>query len=137
MLGLELEVRSRLDLTPPWTRLLVRHAAFLLTRYQVGHDGLTPWRRLTGRAWNGHAFHFFEKVMGRLAFKKPSTDRKASREKKQLVARSLPGVWLGVYPRTGLHIIAIDSGEAIRVRTMLRNMRVIRAIFPGWRLNTR
>ena len=52
LLGLELEVRSRLDLTLPVANWLVRHAAFVLTRYQVGHDGLTPWRRLTGRAWN-------------------------------------------------------------------------------------
>ena len=52
LLGLELKVRSRLDLTLPVAKWLVRHAAFVLTRYQVGHDGLTPWRRLTGRAWN-------------------------------------------------------------------------------------
>ena len=61
LLGLEAKVRSRLDLTLPWSRWRVRHAAFILTRYQVGHDGLTPWRRLTGRAWNGHVFHFGEK----------------------------------------------------------------------------
>ena len=29
----------------------------------------------------------------------------------------MPGVLLGVYPRTGEHIIALESGEAIRVRT--------------------
>ena len=27
-------------------------------------------------------------------------------------------MWLGVYPRTGEHIIALESGEAIRVRTV-------------------
>ena len=52
--------------------------------------------------------------------KKQSTDRKASRGKKKLAARSLPGVWLGVYPRTGEHIIALETGEAIRVRTVHR-----------------
>ena len=40
--GLEAKARSRLGLTLPWSRWLVRHAAFILTRYQVGHDGLTP-----------------------------------------------------------------------------------------------
>ena len=43
-----------------------------------------------------------------------------SRGKKKLAARSLPGIWLGVYPRTGEHIIALESGEAIRVRTVHR-----------------
>ena len=64
-------------------------------KYQVGHDGQTPWRRLTGRAWSGYIFHFGEKVMGRLALKKPSTERTAKRWKK-MAARSLPGIWLGV-----------------------------------------
>ena len=50
LLGLEAKLRGRLDLTLPWARWLVRHAAFVLTRFQVGHDGLTPWRRLIGRA---------------------------------------------------------------------------------------
>ena len=114
------KVRSRLDLTLPWSRWLVRHAAFVLTRYQVGHDGLTPWRTLTGRAWNSHVFHFGEKVMGRLVLKKPSIDRTDSRGKTKLASRSLPSVWLGVYPRTGEHIVALESGEAIRVRTVHR-----------------
>ena len=58
--------------------------------------------------------------MGRLALNKPSINRKATRGKKKLAARSLPGVWLGVYPRTGEHIIAVETGEAIRVRTVHR-----------------
>ena len=58
--------------------------------------------------------------MGRLAFKKPSTDRTVFREKKKLATRSLPGVWPGVYPRAGEHIVALESGEAIRVRTVHR-----------------
>ena len=65
-------------------------------------------------------FHFGESVMGRLSIKKPSNKKKASRGKKKLAARSLPGTWLGVYPRTGEHIIALASGEAIRVRTVHR-----------------
>ena len=58
--------------------------------------------------------------MGRLSIKKPSNKKKASRGKKKLAARSLPGIWLGVYPRTGEHIVALASGEAIRVRIVHR-----------------
>ena len=58
--------------------------------------------------------------MGRLlALKTPSSVRKASRGKK-LAVRSLPGVWLGIYPRTGKHIIALETCEAIRVRAVHR-----------------
>ena len=87
----------------------------------MGHDGQTPWSRLTGKDWSGYVFNFGEKVMGRLAFlKKPSTDRKASRGKKKLAVRSLPGVWLGVYLRIGEHIIALETVEAISVRAVHR-----------------
>ena len=87
MLALEARLRQRLDLRLPIVRWLVRHAAFVLTRYQVGHDGLTPWRRLTGRTWNGVVAEFGEQVMGRLALKKPSTDRKVKRGKRKLAER--------------------------------------------------
>ena len=93
--GLSAKLRGRVDLTLLWAMWLVRHAAFVLTRSQVGHDGLTPWRRLICRTWNGYVFHFGEKVLGKLALKKPSTNRKVFRGKKKLGARSLPGVWLG------------------------------------------
>ena len=120
ILGLEAKLKCRVDVSLPIVKWIVRHAAFVLTRFQVGHDGLTPWRRLTGKSWNGQMFHFGESVMGRLSFKKPGNKKKASRGKKKLAARSLPGIWLGVYPRTGEHIVALESGEAIRVRTVHR-----------------
>ena len=93
LLGFEAKLKGRLDLSLPWARWLIRHASFVLTRYQVGHDGQTPWRRLTGKEWTGYAFNFGEKVMGRLALKKSSTDRKVKRGKKKLAARSLPLVF--------------------------------------------
>ena len=120
VLALEARLRQRLDLRLPIVRWLVRHAAFVLTRYQVGHDGLTPWRRLTGRTWNGVVAEFGEQVMGRLAFKKPSTDRKVKRGKRKLAERCVRGTWVGIFPRTGEHVIVLPSGEAIRVRTIHR-----------------
>ena len=50
LLGLEAKLRGRFDLSLPWVRWLIRHAAFVLTRYQVGHGGQSPWR-LTGKDW--------------------------------------------------------------------------------------
>ena len=58
--------------------------------------------------------------MGKLALKKPSTDRKVKRGKKKLAERCVKGTWIGIFPRTGEHVIALPSGEAIRVRTIHR-----------------
>ena len=120
VLALEARLRLRLDLQLPIVRWLVRHAAFVFTRYQVGHDGFTPWRRLTGRTWNGVVAEFGEQVMGKLALKKPSTDRKVKKGKRKLAERSVRGTWVGIFPRTGEHVIVLPSGEAIRVRTIHR-----------------
>ena len=34
--------------------------------------------------------------------------------------RCVKGTWVGIFPRTGEHIIVLPSGEAIRVRTVHR-----------------
>ena len=135
LLALESRVKCKIDPGLPIVRWLIRHAAYLLTRYSVGHDGLTAWRRLTGKSWKGTAFEFGERVYGKLALKRSSTQRKTKRGKKKLAARSVEGVYLGVYPRTGEHIIEKADGEAIRVRTVNRmieekrwNADVIKAV---------
>ena len=48
VLALEARLRLKLDLTLPILRWLISHAAFIIIRYQVGHDGHTAWRRFTG-----------------------------------------------------------------------------------------
>ena len=39
VLALEARIRVKLNLKLPIVRWLIRHAAFVITRYQVGHDG--------------------------------------------------------------------------------------------------
>ena len=78
-------------------RWLIRHAAFIITRYQVGHDGHTAWRRLTGKAWNGTVAEFGKQVFGKLALKQPSTERKVKRGKRKLSERSVQGRWIGIH----------------------------------------
>ena len=120
MLGLEARLKENLDPGLPFVQWLVRHAAFLLTRYSVGHDGLTPWRRLTGRNQTGVVVELGERVFAKLSLKRPATKRKAKRGKKKLAARSVEGIWAGIYPRTGEHIVIRHDGEAIRARTVHR-----------------
>ena len=120
VLALEARLKTKLDLSLPIVKWIIRHAAFLHSRYCVGHDGLTPIRRLTGRTWKGLIVEFGEKVLGKLAMKKPSTDKKVKRGKKKLASRSVEGIYVGIYPRTGEHLIVKKSGEVIRVRTVNR-----------------
>ena len=79
VLALEARLRLKLDLKLPVVRQLIKHSAFIITRYQVGHDSHTAWRRLTGKAWSGTVAEFGEQVFGKLALKKPSTKRKVKR----------------------------------------------------------
>ena len=76
LLGLEARLRGKVDLKLPIVKWLIRHAAFVKTRYQVGHDGFTALKRLTGRTWDGIVMEFGEQVRGKLAMKKPSTEKK-------------------------------------------------------------
>ena len=57
-------------------------------------------------------------MLGKPALKKPSNNNKVKRGKKKLVERSVRGIWLGIIPKTGEHVIAKADGEAIRVRTV-------------------
>ena len=120
VLALEARLKTKLDLTLPIIKWVIRHAAFLHSKYCVGHDGLTPYRRLMGRTWSGVAIEFGEKVLGKLALKKSSTQKKTKSGKRKLANRSVEGVYVGVYHRTGEHIIVKKDGEAIRVRTINR-----------------
>ena len=120
LLGLEARLKQNLDPGIPFMKWLLRHAAFLLTRYSVGKDGLTPWRRLTGRNQAGTIVELGERVFAKLSLKRPATKRKAKHGKRKLAARSVEGIWAGIYPRTGEHLVIRHDGEAIRVRTIHR-----------------
>ena len=41
---------------------LAKSAAFVLTHFQVGRNGLMPWRRPTGRPWKGTVADFRGKL---------------------------------------------------------------------------
>ena len=66
---LTLEARLKVSVTAehPMMKFAFRHTAFLLTGFEVGQDGLTPLRRLTGPNWTGAAFEIGEMVLGKLA----------------------------------------------------------------------
>ena len=92
------------------------HSAYLLSRFSVGHDGMTPYERTTGRKWRRPLVEFGELVLAKLALRRVGHG-KTKRQKKKLVGRSIEAVWVGQVGRTGEHIVVKPSGDAVRCRT--------------------
>ena len=120
---LKIALEARLGVTLPQSSKVmewaIRHAAFLITRYSVGHDGMAGWERLNGRKWNRCIVEFAEVVLGKLATRRVGKGR-SKRQKNKLAERSVRGVWVGQATRTGEHIIVKESGDAVRCRTITR-----------------
>ena len=72
------------------------------------------------RNWNGMLVDFAESVYAKLPLKKPATVKKGKKTKRKMVERSIHAIWLGIYPRTGEHIVMKENGDAVRVRTVNR-----------------
>ena len=47
-----------------------------------------------------------------------SRNKNKRKRKRKLAAHSVVGTWLGVYLRTGEHVIEVADGTPIRVRTI-------------------
>ena len=82
-----------------WT-WLARHVGWLITRYNTGIDGLTPYRRLYGKAYSGSICRFGEWVH----------HKRAGRPSSRVEARWDLGVWLGKQEATDEHVLGTESG---------------------------
>ncbi len=118
-IGLESRLREPISDESPVIEWIIPHAAYLLTRFQVAHDGMTPFERLTGRKWRRPLVEFGEVVFAKLALKKVAKGSK-KRHKRKLAPRAVLGTWVGQIGRTGEHIVIKQSGDAIRCRTIRR-----------------
>ena len=85
----------------PW---LIEHAAFLLNRGEVGHDGKTAYTRLFGKPNKGAGNEFGERVHYKW------------RVDTSLRARWEDGIWLGRRWGTMTHIVAVSADEVVEVR---------------------
>ena len=75
--ALEVWLQLRISAKLPLMIWLVRHTAWGLTHFQVGHDGFTAWRRLSGRPWKGTVAEFGKHVISKLIKKKRISAEKA------------------------------------------------------------
>ena len=57
----------RLLLKHPAVVWLIRHVAWLITRYNTGRDGCSPFRRIFGKPYNGSICKFGEQVHYKLS----------------------------------------------------------------------
>ena len=98
---------------------MICHAAYQLTKFSIGHDGMTAQERLTGRKWRTPMVEFGEVVLAKLAPNRIGRGKK-KQQKSKLAARSIRGVWVGQLGRTGEHVIVKQNGDAVRCRTIRR-----------------
>ena len=89
---------------------LVRHASSTMLRYEMGADGMTPYRRIKGKPFAAKVCKFGECVW----YLKPKS---AGREKAEY--RWAEGIWLGIRDESGEHIIGTEGG-IIKARTIRR-----------------
>ena len=82
----------------PW---IVKHAAALLNRFQLGLDGMTPHRRLRGKKFNRAMVEFGECIW----YLKPGTKGKYKKD-----TRWANGVFLGVREESGEYVIGTPEG---------------------------
>ena len=104
---------------------IIRHAAWLLTRYLVKLDGRTPYERLRGREYRGEIAEGFETVHYKVA----------STQKGKLDPQSSIGVWLCKSLMSDEHLIGTDQGIR-RCRSIWRrpeNKRWEKKTFEGFK----
>ena len=89
------------------TTWMIEHAADLITKYQVGQDGMTPFERLRGRAYRGEVFGFGQCVLRRVTGKVQGG---------VMEPRWKPAVWLGKRFVTDEHVISLEDGKVVRAR---------------------
>ncbi|CAK0903822.1 unnamed protein product [Prorocentrum cordatum] len=93
----------KVELKPsePISSWLARHAGWILTRFTVREDGLTPYRRLKGRDCHGQIAEFAETAMHKLP---PGAAGK-------MEARWGKGIWLGKANVSDEHMIGTPRGR--------------------------
>ena len=78
---LPLEARIGVTIPEPSAVMdwVIEHAAYVLTRFSVGHDGMTPYERPTGRKWVRLMVEICEVVLAKFALPKLGHGKRRAR----------------------------------------------------------
>ena len=114
-LALERRTGEKLPTNSPMMQWASEHAPFLISRYQLGHDGKTAYRRLMGKDAKNKIVEFGEQVLA-----KPMRSKRMKR-KVALRSKWVAATWVGATRNSNEHIVVLaEGGPAIRVRTVKR-----------------
>ena len=107
--ALEERLQVKVDTGHPIFGWLVEHSVDLVTKFQVGEDGLTAYQRLKKRPYNGEVLDFGTRVWHRVPGKPRGGDMRW---------RWLEGTWVGTRFHSNEHVVIMDDGRAVRARAV-------------------
>jgi len=108
-LALERRIKIVIDVQHPVFAWLVEHAADMYTKFYVGDDGCTAYRRLKGKECRGELLEFGCLVYHRVPGKTQGG---------LLSARWVSGIWLGKRFASEEHIVSMPDGKVVRARAV-------------------
>ena len=114
-LGIERRVRGTIAVDRPIVHWVVEHAALIVNRHQLGHEGKIADRRKNQRDAPPKQLEFAEQVMTRFAPKRGKSKRKAP-------PAPLPthGTWLFIHELIIEQVVVLQPGGAARPRPVFR-----------------
>ncbi len=119
-IALEYRLKVKVHDDSPIMQWALEHAVFLLNKLNVHKsDGMTSYERLTGRKWRRPIVEFSERVLAKMALRRRERGN-VRKQKKKLTHRCTDAIWVGQDARTGEHIVVLDSGNAVKCRTIKR-----------------
>ena len=110
--GLEGHLGQTIDLKHPIITWIVTHAGYVISHFQVGKCGKTPYERLKGKSSKTELCEVGEKVM--------YMPLKSKNGMASMSERYKPGIWLGVNEKNGELHIATESGLVVGSRSIRR-----------------
>ena len=99
---IEDKAHIRLSATDNITSWMIRHAAFLQTRFSVGKDGKTPFKRRHHKDYANQLLPFGSAVDAKV--------RDEETERSKFDSRFIPGIWLGRATESDEHIVGTVQG---------------------------
>ena len=114
-LCLDARVGRKVPDSHPLMAWLLEHTALLLNVTVRGDDGLTPWARVRGRAFNQRLFGFGESVIAKQPPKGPQHDADGNMGPRQQL-----GVFVGYCRNSNCYRVILDNGQYISTRSLRR-----------------
>ena len=99
---IEDKAQTRLSATDSIASWMIRHAAFLQTRFSVGKDGKTPFKRRHHKDYTSQLLPFGSAVDAKV--------RDEETERSNFDSRFIPGIWLGRATESDEHIVGTAQG---------------------------